>query len=237
MEVCRFCGRETTPVLQQTPTMIHHGKLLCEHCGAMLRWAKKENNKNKRTRTSKYSIEINYCQWCLREKINLGKHETLHLHHMIPLCFGGVDEKENLLTLCTSCHSLAHWSQRYLNHDLDDSIIKKLNPNQNEETAMKIYNLKINVSKIRKERLFHGEKGIYCDITVIENDQPDEYGYVLSCFERPTKEEREAKTKRNYLGNAKLVYDDGARPEAQAAAAPNTGTAPEPQESADDIPW
>jgi hypothetical protein len=31
----------------------------------------------------------------------------LHVHHIVPLCFGGKDEMENMITLCGNCHRYA----------------------------------------------------------------------------------------------------------------------------------
>lgn len=32
----------------------------------------------------------------------------LHAHHVIPLAFGGLDKRSNLVLLCPTCHALAH---------------------------------------------------------------------------------------------------------------------------------
>ena len=120
--VCKKCGSTVEPNYTETPDMVHEGRLDCPVCKGLIKWVPKPKNLNRRRRTSKFTIELGYCQWCLRKKGELGKHETLHLHHMIPICFGGPDEKENLLTLCSACHGAVHHAQRYLNLNLKNPI-------------------------------------------------------------------------------------------------------------------
>ena len=61
------------------------------------------------------------------------------------------------------------------------------------------------VSKITKDKLVQGKKGTYCSIIIWENDEPDQFGNVLSIQENLTKEERENNVKANYIGNCKLA--------------------------------
>ena len=58
---------------------------------------------------------------------------------------------------------------------------------------------KINLSKIDKEKLFKGEKGIYCDIAVWFSEEPDKYGNNLS-IQQSTKQGED----KIYLGEAKF---------------------------------
>lgn len=63
--------------------------------------------------------------------------------------------------------------------------------------------IKIDVTKISKDRLFKGAKGTYLNAILI--DTPDgKYGDFMICEEQ-SKEEREAKTQRVILGNGKYV--------------------------------
>ena len=58
-----------------------------------------------------------------------------------------------------------------------------------------IINLKIDVTKLTKDKLFKGQKGTYANITVAANmDGESEYGDTHYVFEQQSKEEREAKT-------------------------------------------
>jgi len=63
--------------------------------------------------------------------------------------------------------------------------------------------LKINLDKIDKAKLFTGEKGTYLNITLIEtpNGQYGDYMAVQSS----TKEEREKGIKSAILGNGKIL--------------------------------
>jgi hypothetical protein len=63
--------------------------------------------------------------------------------------------------------------------------------------------LKIDVTKLKKERFFKGQKGTYCELVLIET--PDsEYGDFM-CKQGVTKEEREARVEMPILGNAKWM--------------------------------
>ena len=58
-----------------------------------------------------------------------------------------------------------------------------------------IINLKIDVTKLTKDKLFKGQKGTYANITVAANmDGESEYGDTHYIYEQQSKEEREAKT-------------------------------------------
>jgi hypothetical protein len=70
---------------------------------------------------------------------------------------------------------------------------------------MTIINAKLNLDKIQKEKIFKGEKGNYYDVTITIFDKPDQYGNNVSICDSQTKEQREAKEPRNYLGNGKTV--------------------------------
>ena len=63
----------------------------------------------------------------------------------------------------------------------------------------------LDVTKITKERLNEGK---YLNITISVNDNTN-YGNNCGVYENQTKEEREAKAKRNYIGNGKVVWTDG----------------------------
>ena len=68
----------------------------------------------------------------------------------------------------------------------------------------KIINVKVDVTKLDKSKFFVGKKGTYANITVAENmDGESEYGDTNYLYESQSKEERDAKTPKNYLGNCK----------------------------------
>mgnify|MGYP003113465943 FL=1 len=67
----------------------------------------------------------------------------------------------------------------------------------------------INLNKLPKEKLIKGKNGTYYDFTISVNDETGDYGDNCSMFDSQTKEEREAKTPKNYVGNAKVIWTDG----------------------------
>jgi len=72
----------------------------------------------------------------------------------------------------------------------------------------KLLSAKLDVSKITKSKLYKGEKGTYCSITISLNDEIDTYGNNVSVYEEQTKEERDQKAPRNYLGNGKVFWSN-----------------------------
>lgn len=67
----------------------------------------------------------------------------------------------------------------------------------------------IDVTKIVKDKLIDGKKGKYLPLTFSVNDELDQFGNNVSIFISQTKEEREAKTPKVYLGNGKVVWTNG----------------------------
>jgi len=66
---------------------------------------------------------------------------------------------------------------------------------------MKVIRLKIDVSKIDKDRLFKGEKGVYLDCALIESPNNEYNDYVI--IESISKEERDEGKKGTIIGNGK----------------------------------
>jgi len=75
----------------------------------------------------------------------------------------------------------------------------------------KIINIKVDVTKLDKSKFYKGEKGTYANLTVAENmDGESQYGDTHYVFESQSKEEREAKTPKNFVGNGKeFVFNNG----------------------------
>ena len=69
-----------------------------------------------------------------------------------------------------------------------------------------IINASIDVSKLPKEKFFKGKKGVYYNFTITVNDESNQFGQNVTITDSQTKEEREAKVQRNYLGNGKIVW-------------------------------
>lgn len=107
----------------------------------------------------------------------------------------------------------------------------------------KLIAIKIDVTKIEKERLFEGKTGAqYLDAVVFVNDEAGQYGDNGMITQSVSKDEREAGVKGNILGNVKILgtFDD--KPQAQANNHQQAGH-PMPQGAAtaaadgDDIPF
>ena len=83
----------------------------------------------------------------------------------------------------------------------------------------------INLSEIPKDKIYIGKKGKYLPITITINDEVDQFGNQGPVVVEQTKEEREAKQAKTYLGNVKVVWTNGdnvatAPRDNQPAAAP-----------------
>ena len=70
----------------------------------------------------------------------------------------------------------------------------------------KILNVSINVDKINKAKLIKGKKGTYVSLNIAVNDEKDQFDNDCSVWENQSKEEREAKAPKNYLGNGKVIW-------------------------------
>ena len=97
----------------------------------------------------------------------------------------------------------------------------------------------INLQEIPKDKIIEGKKGKYLPITITINDETDQFGNQGPVVVQQTKEERDAKTEKTYLGNVKVVWTNdqnvGVAPRQDqpvAQAAPAAAAAP-----ADDLPF
>lgn len=95
----------------------------------------------------------------------------------------------------------------------------------------KLISLKIDVTKITKDKLFKGEKGTYLDLTIALNDEKDQYGNTVSCWEKCEKEET-----KNYLGNGKVFWSNEATPN-PLQEGPFETTTDIKENDVDDLPW
>ena len=67
--------------------------------------------------------------------------------------------------------------------------------------------VRIDVTKIDKDKLYKGQKGQYLDLTTFINlDEQDKYGNNGSISQSVSKEERNAGVKNPILGNVKVFY-------------------------------
>ena len=67
----------------------------------------------------------------------------------------------------------------------------------------------INLNKIDKSKIIEGKKGKYLPITITINDEVDQFGNNGPVVISQTKEEREAKTEKVFLGNVQVVWTNG----------------------------
>ena len=97
----------------------------------------------------------------------------------------------------------------------------------------------IDLNKIPKDKIYIGKKGKYLPITITLNDEVDQFGNQGPVIVDQTKEEREAKVAKTYLGNVKVVWTNGDNVD----AAPRTDqpqqqqAQPAKQEVEDDLPF
>ena len=91
----------------------------------------------------------------------------------------------------------------------------------------------INLGNIPKDKIFKGKKGQYLPITITINDEVDQFGNQGPVVVEQSKEEREAKTPKTYLGNCRVVWTNGEnvdtapRDEQAMATQPATATTEE----------
>ena len=89
----------------------------------------------------------------------------------------------------------------------------------------------INLNNIPKDRIFEGKKGKYLPVTITLNDELDQFGNQGPVVVEQTKEERDAKAPKTYLGNVKVVWTNGTNvepaPRDGAPAAPQLDPQPE----------
>tara|TARA_R100000951_G_C2554478_1_gene153526 strand:- start:19 stop:330 length:312 start_codon:yes stop_codon:yes gene_type:complete len=73
---------------------------------------------------------------------------------------------------------------------------------------MAILSVKIDVTKLQKERFFTGAKGTYADLTILLRDEPDQYDNDGFISQDVSKEERLAGEKGPIVGNVKWIKRD-----------------------------
>ena len=88
-------------------------------------------------------------------------------------------------------------------------------------------NISIDLDKIPQDAIYQGKKGRYVSITVSVNDELDSYGNQVAASISQSKEQREAKDKKTYVGNGNVVWVG------------DTGVTaiPRPKEGGDDLPF
>ena len=93
----------------------------------------------------------------------------------------------------------------------------------------------INLNAIDKSKIIEGKKGKYLPITITINDEVDQFGNHGPVCIQQTKEEREAKVAKTYLGNVKVVWTNGNFPDRVTDGQPQAK--PQLQQVEEDLPF
>jgi uncharacterized protein YacL (UPF0231 family) len=73
-----------------------------------------------------------------------------------------------------------------------------------------LINLSLRVDQLPKEKFVAGKgKAVFYNFTIAVNDEANQYGQNVSAYDSQTKEEREAKKSKLYIGNGNVVWTDG----------------------------
>jgi hypothetical protein len=97
----------------------------------------------------------------------------------------------------------------------------------------------IDLTKVPKDRIIVGKKGKYINVAITVNDEEDQFGNFGPIIVDQTKEEREAKAPKTYLGNVRVVWSNGTFP----SPTPFEGAQPKAQpkakskEEEEDLPF
>jgi len=95
----------------------------------------------------------------------------------------------------------------------------------------------INLSAIPKDKIITGKKGKYLPISISVNDEPDQFSNQGPVAVDQTKEEREAKQPKVYLGNCRVVWTNGTFPEPIKAQGATQSAPQAVADTNDDIPF
>ena len=93
----------------------------------------------------------------------------------------------------------------------------------------------INLTNVPKDKIIQGKKGKYLPITITINDELDQFGNQGPVVVDQTKEERDAKEAKTYLGNVKVVWTNGNNVE--PAPRDNAPAKPAPAAKEADLPF
>ena len=73
-----------------------------------------------------------------------------------------------------------------------------------------LINLSLRVDQLPKEKFVAGKDGkVYYNFTIAVNDEANQFGQNVSAYDSQTKEEREAKKSKSYIGNGSVIWTDG----------------------------
>lgn len=97
-----------------------------------------------------------------------------------------------------------------------------------------LISLSIDVTKVTKEAL---QKGKYLNLTIAINDEVNQYNQNVSAWESQSKEDREAKVERNYVGNGKVVFSEGLVTVVPTEEKKKPAPKAKAKKEVDDLPW
>ena len=95
----------------------------------------------------------------------------------------------------------------------------------------------INLTNVPKDRIIVGKKGKYLPITITINDELDQFGNQGPVVVDQTKEERDAKAAKTYLGNVKVVWTNGDNVEPAPRDGNSAPAQPAPAAAEEDLPF
>ena len=104
-----------------------------------------------------------------------------------------------------------------------------------------ILNASIDLTKIPKNAIYVGKKGKYANISITINDELDQFGNQGPITIAQSKEERDSKAPKTYLGNVNVVWTNGNNvapvPKDDARQPGGFQQAPPAKAVADDLPF
>ena len=95
----------------------------------------------------------------------------------------------------------------------------------------------INLNEIPKDKIYVGKKGKYLPITITINDEVDQFGNQGPVIVQQSKDERDAKTEKVYLGNVKVVWTNGDNVEVAPRDNAPAAMPQQVQQPVDDLPF
>ena len=94
--------------------------------------------------------------------------------------------------------------------------------------------IRIDVTKIDKSRIYVGEKGKYLNLTTfVDTENKDQYGNHGFISQSTSKEERDAGVKPQILGNSKVFF----KKDSEQQQAPEVPPPPFEEDPIDDVPF
>jgi hypothetical protein len=100
-----------------------------------------------------------------------------------------------------------------------------------------IVNFSLDLTKLPKDKMIKGKKGTYINLSLNLNDQTNQFGSNASVVVSQSKEEREAKEERVYVGNGKVIWTDGTIKTATNDNAPALTSAAQSPDRDEDLPF